>query len=122
MQQLLLRPTAFRKAVLLVDSKTAIQAIASNKLDTTQVVNEARKTVKLLNRQGKTVAFQRVPAHVGIHGNETADLLARKGTTLHSKQTPPNFETIKRLIKEKTQKQFFSGHYSLIQRDTMAQY
>ena len=67
---------------------------------------EARKMIKLLNRQGKTVAFQWVPAHVGIHGNETADLLAKKGTTLHSKQTPLNFETIKRRIKEKTQKQF----------------
>jgi hypothetical protein len=44
---------------------------------------------------------------VGIHGNKTADLLAKKGTTLHSKQTPLNSETIKRIIKEKTQKQFF---------------
>jgi hypothetical protein len=33
-------------------------------------------------------------------GNETADLLAKKGTTLQNKQTSPNFETIKRLIKQ----------------------
>ena len=43
MQQLLLRPMAFKKAALLVDSKAAIQAIASNKPATTQVVNKARK-------------------------------------------------------------------------------
>jgi len=32
--------------------------------------------------------------------------LAKKGTTLQNKQTPPNFETIKRLIKQKTQEKF----------------
>jgi hypothetical protein len=43
---------------------------------------------------------------MGIHGNETADLLEKKGTTLQNKQTPLNFETIKRLIKKKTQEKF----------------
>src|SRR5215510_9408053 len=43
---------------------------------------------------------------VGIHGNETADLLAKKGTTLLSKHTALNPETIKRLIKQKTQEKF----------------
>jgi len=104
--QQLLRPTAFKKAVLLVDSKSAIQTLASNKQATSQTVKEARRTIKLLNRQGKTVAFQCVPSHIGIHGNETADLLAKKGTTLQNKQTPLNFETIKRLIKQKTQEKF----------------
>jgi len=62
---------------------------------------------KNFNRQGKTVAFQWVPSHVGIHGNETADLLAKKATILQNKQqTPLNFETIKRLIKQRTQKKF----------------
>jgi len=46
------------------------------------------------------------PFTQGIHGNETADLLAKKGTTLQNKQTPLNFETIKRLIKQKTQEKF----------------
>jgi hypothetical protein len=106
LQQLLLRPMVFKKAVLLVDSKPAIQTVASNKQATTQTVREARTAIKLHNRQGKTVAFQWVPSPVGIHGNETADLLAKKGTTLQSKHTSPNFKTIRRLIKQKTQKKF----------------
>jgi len=57
LQQLLLRPTAFKKAVLLVGSKSAIQNVAPNKEATTQTVKVAR-TIKLLNRQGKTIAFQ----------------------------------------------------------------
>jgi len=35
------------------------------------------------------------------------NLLAQKGTSLYNKQTPPNYETIKRLIKRKTQETFF---------------
>jgi ribonuclease HI len=75
---------AFKKAVLLVDSKSAIQTTASNKQATTQMVQEIRRTLNL-NKQGKTIAFQWIPSHVGIHGNETTDLLAKKGTTLLSK-------------------------------------
>jgi ribonuclease HI len=77
LQQLLLRPMAFKKAVLLVDSKSAIQTVASNKQVTTQILKEARRATTLLNRQGKTKAFQWVPSHIGIHRNETADLLGR---------------------------------------------
>jgi len=101
LQQLILRPTAFKKAALLVDSKSAIQTVASNKQATTQIVKEARRATTLLKRQGKTTAFQWVPLHVGIHRNETADQLEKKGTTFENKQTSPNFETIKRLIKKK---------------------
>jgi hypothetical protein len=92
---------AFKKAVLLVDSKAAIQMIASNKQATTQIVQEARKTLKLLNKPDKTIVLQWIPSHVGIHGNKTADLLAKKGTTLLSKRTALNAETIKRLRKLK---------------------
>jgi len=69
---------ALKKAVLLVDSKSAIQTAASNKQATTQTVKEARRTIKFLYRQGKTVVFQWIPSHVGINGSETADLLAKK--------------------------------------------
>jgi ribonuclease HI len=61
-----------------VDCKSAIQTIASNKQATTQTVKEARGTIKLFIRLGKTVAFQWVPSHTGIQGNKTADLLAKK--------------------------------------------
>ena len=48
----------------------------------TQIVKES---IKVLNRQGKTTAFQWVPSHVGIHANETADLLAKKKKEPHFK-------------------------------------
>jgi len=45
-------------SVLLVDCKSATQTVASNKQATTQIVKEARRATTLLNRQGKTIAFQ----------------------------------------------------------------
>jgi hypothetical protein len=36
----------------------------------------------------KKVIFQWVPSRVGIEGNEIADKLAKKGTTLHAKESP----------------------------------
>ena len=51
--QLLARPTAFKNAILLMDSKSAIQTAASNKQATTQTVKEARRTIKFLNKQRK---------------------------------------------------------------------
>jgi len=86
--------------------KYSITAARIYKQATTQTVKEARGTIKLLNRLGKRVAFQWVLSRVRIHGNETADLVAKKGTTLQNKQTSLNFETIKRLIKQKTQEKF----------------
>jgi len=78
------------------NKKSAIQTVASNKQATTQTVKEARRTIKFLNRQGKTVAFQWVPSHVAIHGNETADLLAKKRNHT-SKQTNKHHLTLKQL-------------------------
>jgi ribonuclease HI len=60
LHQLLLRPMAFKKAVLLMDSKAAIQAIATNKQATSQTVKEARKTIELLDR-AKQLSFSGSP-------------------------------------------------------------
>ena len=53
---------------------------------------ECRSLLKQLANQNKTIAFQWVPSHIGVFGNEMADELAKKGTrtqtTFHFK---PNF-------------------------------
>ena len=106
LQQLLLRPLAFKKAVFLVDSKSAIQSIASNRQPIDSTVKETKDAINLLSKQGKTIILQWIPSHVGISGNETADLLAKKGTTLQGRKTLHSTRTIKRLVKNKTQEMF----------------
>ena len=63
------------------------------------MVKKAREMIKLLNRHWSIIAFQWVPSHIRIQGNEIADLLAKKGTTLQSQLVSPNFKTVKMIIK-----------------------
>jgi hypothetical protein len=51
--------------------------------------------------------------------------LPKKGATLQNKHTPSNFETIKRLIKQKKKKkktEILPGSHRLIQQDTGAKH
>nr|XP_042909483.1 uncharacterized protein LOC122271624 [Parasteatoda tepidariorum] len=70
----------FTKAVTLVDSKAAIQAVAINHDSDTQTVSEIRDNLIFLENADKTIMIQWIPLHVGINGNEKADQLAKKGT------------------------------------------
>lgn len=94
-QQLIYRPQAFHKAVLLIDSKAAIQAIAANNPPTSEIIKETRTLIKQLTNLGKQIHFQWVPSHVGIEGNERADSLAKKGTHVIPEKSQPNFESEK---------------------------
>jgi ribonuclease HI len=79
----------FTKAAILVDSKAAIQAITSNQTPEDKTITECRKLLKHPQKQNKSIAFQCIPSHIGIVGNEIADELGKKGTgvqtTLHSR-------------------------------------
>jgi ribonuclease HI len=84
--QLLYRQNAYEKVVILVDSKSVIEAMSSKKTPKTQIVLEINKALHHLTAL-KYVTIQWVPSHVGIYGNEVADLLAKKGTLYKSNQT-----------------------------------
>lgn len=98
-QQLLFRTHKFNKVVILSDSKAAIQAIVSMDETPTREIQEIRKMLQQLKSLKKQVNLQWIPAHCGIHGNETADILAKKGTEIISTQTRNlPFQSAKRLI------------------------
>jgi hypothetical protein len=49
------------------------------------------KVLKHLRKQNKSIAFQWIPSHIGIVGNEIADELAKKGTGVQTSLHPrPN--------------------------------
>ena len=49
----------------------------------THLVEETRKRTVNLNKKNWKIEFQWVKAHVGIHGNEIADQLAKETTQKH---------------------------------------
>ena len=70
------------KAVLLVDSQSAIHSLSSNSRTDCKRTIECRKTLSFLLSIGWTLKFQWIPSHVNIGGNEMADKLAKEGAIL----------------------------------------
>lgn len=77
-QQLSIRKHSFERAVILSDSKSALQALL-NKQNNSQRILECKSLLKVLVHR---ISFQWIPAHCGILGNEKADALAKKGALI----------------------------------------
>ena len=83
LQQLLGRTSSFSKVVILSDCKSAISSIGNyNKPPKHQDILDSRQIIKSLTTSKKEVVLQWIPAHCGIAGNEAADFLAKKATTI----------------------------------------
>jgi ribonuclease HI len=80
---------------ILADSKAAIQAVSSNSQPKSKMINDIKQALKHLHALKETVIFQWVPSHVGLAGNKIADKLAKNGTTIHTKETPLQANTMK---------------------------
>lgn len=104
--QLLYRQKIFEKAVILVDSKSVIQAISSRKKPKTSTIQEIKKLLTQISRLKKHIAIQWIPAHVGLQGNEIADNLAKKGTTLTKTNIILDAQEIKTLLKKRAQQNY----------------
>ena len=79
-RQLETRP---KKVVLLTDSLSVLQSLASGNPEDYTLRNVIQRLNSLTSRT--TAVLQWVPAHTGIHGNEVADQLAKEGS---KKQQP----------------------------------
>ena len=84
MKQILYRPNIKDKIVILVDSKSAIQALNNYQKKNT-IIEEIRSTYRILLAQKKTIILQWIPSHIGLFGNDQADYLAKKGTKIKQK-------------------------------------
>jgi ribonuclease HI len=87
--------------VILVDSKAAIQAVSSNSQPKSKKINNIKGALKHLQACKQIVIFQSVPSHVGHEGNKIAEKLAKKGTTLHTKETPSQADSLKKFLNHK---------------------
>jgi ribonuclease HI len=56
----------------------------------------SKQDLKHLHAFKNIIIFQWVSSHVGLEGSETADKLAKEDTTLHTKETPSQADSLKK--------------------------
>lgn len=56
--------------------------------------------LKTLQKLKVNIILQWIPSHVGIPGNEVADNLAKKGTSLHQPRGVPTVTTTKKITQK----------------------
>ena len=86
------------KAVFLIDSQAAISALSSNASTDCLRTIQCREKLAELIKNGWVVALQWVPSHVGIPGNERADILAKRGAETDQPEIPFTLNRANNLI------------------------
>jgi len=74
----IIRRTRSKDCVVFSDSLSSLQAIESCKVENTLILKILKDHNQLIN-SGKSITFCWIPSHVGIRGNEDADIAAKAG-------------------------------------------
>lgn len=77
LRQLIARPCLNTNIVILVKTKSSLQAIINNNSCST-IIQSIRQNYKIV----KNIIMQWIPPHMVLQGNEAADELAKKGTKI----------------------------------------
>ena len=106
LQHLLDFPHLVQAAVILTDSKSSLQALASSHSARPDLVVEIQQQCHALMVRGTVLTLQWIPSHIGIAGNELADSLAKQA--LRSPQTTVqlrhSYSEVASLIKQRVHK------------------
>ena len=73
---------------IFTDSRSVLCALSSFVLSTNPLLLSAVEWLFLLRQRGYNIGFCWVPGHVGVHGNEQADQLARDAVLRDPRQSP----------------------------------
>lgn len=105
--------------VIHTDSKTAIQALANPHVkDNIFLTTSVLKLMQELSGRGRSVSLNWIPSHVGIVGNERADILAKEAAASLTVDItiPKSLSQLKRLIKTRTTHRLTDWHKEQTER------
>ena len=88
------------------DSQSALQAIAAGPTTRRDTLFESVwRTLAALSRRGD-ITLQWVPAHCGVEGNEAADILASRGSSLSQRRVPVAYDAARGAIRRTTRRRW----------------
>ena len=90
-------PYLSHRVVFLSDALPVLQALQTGK---DKDLNNLMSNITRLCMK-HTIILQWIPSHCGIHGNETADTLAKEGTTNAQNDRSTTYSEVKTIIKAK---------------------
>lgn len=90
-----IRTKDHRKSLIYTESLSALQALISLKPSPHPILLHVKKLLFLLSRRGYTIKFCWIPGHVGIQGNELADIAAKSATLQQSHNCQVPFSDLK---------------------------
>ena len=91
---------------IFTDALSVLQALQSPK---TKELNELSLALATLAESANLI-LQWIPAHCGINGNETADVLAKEGGKLDQTDTSVSYKDEKTIVRSIVQKRWFQQH------------
>ena len=103
----------FKNVVFLVDSQSTIAALSGNSPTDSSLTLETRMTLNKYLQDGWNIKLQWVPSHVGIVGNEKADFLAKRGTTLWQPQLKMPLSAAKAIIDTSVRQTMMAAYHEI---------
>ena len=88
--------------VIFTDSKSVLQSLENDKQTTNSIRNLRLSISNFIDDFSIKITLQWIPSHCDIPGNESADLLAKKGASQEQPNLPVSLNTCKQIIKSNT--------------------
>ena len=94
--------------VIFTDSLSALQALESGEMDNQEISKLTIACDHLMNRHSINVTLQWIPGHLGIKGNEEADVLAKRGAGQPQPEVPVTYDTVCKIIRSNLKEEWLN--------------
>ena len=101
-QRYIANNTSKTDIVIFTDCKSVLQALENNKQTTNSIRNLRLAISNFIDDFSIKITLQWIPSHCDIPGNESADMLAKKGASQEQPNLPVSLNTCKQIIKSNT--------------------
>ena len=102
-------PEQKKDIVFFTDSLTTLQKLENGTEASKDIIEKRKNIDRTMRSHDIKIFMQWIPSHIGIKGNETADQLAKQGSSLPQPQAPVSYETASRIIKTNLQEEWLNS-------------